>query len=241
MPQVEQKGMLGHVAHGHSCVGHSSLRACKGSEAESRNNCGKQAWGEAALWAWSCFSCGFTEEGLRVCRGVLGLRLAFHSKSWGTPGVDGSLRIFSRPLDSKATIPVLFCHHHDQHIPASSQCFLVASMWTTLSPFWLKLGDKTGNSLLSHDHVHRREVWITLVSDSLLLSKVKHRPPAPPQKKTTSLTAAGDPGLIPRSGRSPGEGTGNPLQYPCLENSMNRRAWWATVHGVTKSWTWLSN
>ena len=96
MPQVEQKGMLGHVAHGHSCVGHSSLRACKGSEAESRNNCGKQAWGEAALWACSCFSCGFTEEGLRVCRGVLGLRLAFHSKSWGTPefkaGVDQESR-----------------------------------------------------------------------------------------------------------------------------------------------------
>lgn len=72
MPEVQQKGMLGHVAHGHSCMGHSSLRACKGSKAESRNNCGKQARGEATLWAWSCFSCGFTEEGLRVCKGVLG-------------------------------------------------------------------------------------------------------------------------------------------------------------------------
>ena len=44
-----------------------------------------------------------------------------------------------------------------------------------------------------------------------------------------------DVGSIPRSGRSPGEGNGNPLQYPCLENSINRGAWWATVHGVTKS------
>ena len=51
---------------------------------------------------------------------------------------------------------------------------------------------------------------------------------------------AGDPGLIPRSGRSPGEGNGNLLQYSCLENSMDRRAWGATVHGVTKSWTRLS-
>ena len=47
----------------------------------------------------------------------------------------------------------------------------------------------------------------------------------------------GDPGLIPRSGSSPGEWNGYPLQYSCLENSMDRDAWWATVHGVAKSWT----
>ena len=41
----------------------------------------------------------------------------------------------------------------------------------------------------------------------------------------------GDPGLIPESGRSPGEGNGNPLQYSCLENPMDRGAWWAIVHG----------
>ena len=45
---------------------------------------------------------------------------------------------------------------------------------------------------------------------------------------------AGDLGLIPGSGRSPGEGNGNPLQYFCLGNPMDRRAGWATVHGVTK-------
>ena len=48
-----------------------------------------------------------------------------------------------------------------------------------------------------------------------------------------------DTGSIPGLGRSPGEGNGNPLQYSCLENPMDRGAWWATVHGVTKSWTWL--
>ena len=47
----------------------------------------------------------------------------------------------------------------------------------------------------------------------------------------------GDPGSIPGSGRSPGEENGNPLQYSCLENSMDRRAWWAIAHGVTKSRT----
>ena len=48
---------------------------------------------------------------------------------------------------------------------------------------------------------------------------------------------AGDPGSIPGLGRSPGEGNGNPLQYSYLENSMNRGAWQATVHGVAKSST----
>ena len=50
-----------------------------------------------------------------------------------------------------------------------------------------------------------------------------------------------DTGSIPGSGRSPGEGHGNPLQYPCLENPMDRGAWWATVYGFTKSWTQLSD
>ena len=48
-------------------------------------------------------------------------------------------------------------------------------------------------------------------------------------------------GLILGSGKSPGEGSGNPLQYSCLENSMYRGTWWATVHGVSKSRTRLSN
>ena len=46
-----------------------------------------------------------------------------------------------------------------------------------------------------------------------------------------------DLGLIPQSGRSPGGGHGNPLRYSCLENPMDRGAWWATVHRVTKSQT----
>ena len=52
---------------------------------------------------------------------------------------------------------------------------------------------------------------------------------------------AGDSGLIPGSGRSPAEGNSNSLQYSCLENSMVRRAWKATVQGVAKSQTWLSD
>ena len=56
-----------------------------------------------------------------------------------------------------------------------------------------------------------------------------------------SACSAGDPGLIPGSGRSRGEGNSNPLQYSCLENLMDGRAWQATVHGVAKSRTRLSN
>ena len=52
---------------------------------------------------------------------------------------------------------------------------------------------------------------------------------------------AGDLGLTPGSGRSSGEGNGNPLQYSCLENPKDRRAWWATVHWVAKSRTRLSD
>ena len=51
----------------------------------------------------------------------------------------------------------------------------------------------------------------------------------------------GDLGSIPGSGRSPGEGNVTSLQYSCLENPMDRGAWWAAVHGVTKSRTLLSN
>ena len=52
---------------------------------------------------------------------------------------------------------------------------------------------------------------------------------------------SGDPGSILGLGRSPGEGNGNPLQYSCLENSMDRGAWRATVYGVAKSRTQLSD
>ena len=62
-----------------------------------------------------------------------------------------------------------------------------------------------------------------------------------------SACKAGDLGSIPGLGGSPGEGNGNPLQYSCLENAMDRGAWWATVHGVaelgttepTSAGTWL--
>ena len=52
-----------------------------------------------------------------------------------------------------------------------------------------------------------------------------------------SACNAGNPDLIPGLRRAPGEGNGNPLQYSCLENPMDSGVWWATVHGIAKSWT----
>ena len=59
--------------------------------------------------------------------------------------------------------------------------------------------------------------------------------------KNSPAGDAGDPGLIPGLGRSPGEGHGIPLQYSCLKNPMDRGAWWTTVHEVAKSQTGLSD
>ena len=88
------------------------------------------------------------------------------------------------------------------------------------------------NWALTHTHTHThtfnnpsQRLWASLVT----------------QMGKECACNGGDPGSIPGFGRSPGEGNGNPLQYSCLENSMDRGAWQDAVHGVTKSWTWLSD
>ena len=72
--------------------------------------------------------------------------------------------------------------------------------------------------------------------------KALNLPPHPNQfpggsDSKASAYSAGDPGLIPGLGRSPGEGNGNPLQYSCLENPRDGGAWWAAVYGVAQSRT----
>ena len=72
--------------------------------------------------------------------------------------------------------------------------------------------------------------------------QVSRNPLGPPDSSAgkESTCNAGDVSLIPGLGRSPGEGNGNPLQYSCLENPVDRVAWQAIVHGVAKDWTRLS-
>ena len=68
----------------------------------------------------------------------------------------------------------------------------------------------------------------------------KHNSPGGSDGKQ-STCIAGDLGLNPGLGKFPGEGNGNPFQYSCLENPMDRETWWATLHRVTKSQTRLSD
>ena len=81
--------------------------------------------------------------------------------------------------------------------------------------------------------------WEAVVTSEQRFTLYRRLPYSSDDKE--SACNAGDLGLIPRSGRSPGEGNGNPLQYSCLENPMDRGAWWATVYRVTKSQTRLSD
>ena len=73
-------------------------------------------------------------------------------------------------------------------------------------------------------------IYDALISDASHVALVVKNPSA-------NVGDLRDMGSVPGLGRSPGVEDGNPLQYSCLEKSMDRGAWWATVHGVTKSWT----
>ena len=81
--------------------------------------------------------------------------------------------------------------------------------------------------------------WTQQDSPLILLELVLSFPGSSDGK--ASAYNVGDPSSIPGSGRSPGEGNGNPLQYSCPENPMDRGAWGAIVHGVAKSRTRLSD
>ena len=81
-------------------------------------------------------------------------------------------------------------------------------------------------------------VWNTVMRESVI--KLELGFSGGSDVKETACNAQ-DLGSVPGSGSSPGGGHGDPFQYSGLENSMDREAWWALVHGITKSWTRLSN
>ena len=100
--------------------------------------------------------------------------------------------------------------------------------------------------LWSNSHIHpwlleKPELWlyVPLLAKWCLCFIICGFSGDPSNKE--SACKAGNLGWNPGSGRSPREGNGYLLRYSCLEKSMNRGAWWATVHGITKSLTWLSN
>ena len=86
----------------------------------------------------------------------------------------------------------------------------------------------------------RQQIWFTNICCFLVIVILTEGFPGSTDGKE-SACSAGDLGSIPGLERSPGEGNGYAHHYSCLENSMHRGGWWATVHGVTKSQTWLNN
>ena len=94
--------------------------------------------------------------------------------------------------------------------------------------------------LSSTDLLFLRILWDGWDSSAVFLPGLQSCFPCGPDGKESACNAK-DPGSVPGLGRSPGEGSGCPLQYSCLGNAMDRGAWWSTVHGVTKSQTRLSN
>ena len=104
--------------------------------------------------------------------------------------------------------------------------------WTQLSDYHSRFSYKLLDvPLFFSDLVKYLAKFSTSVGMGFPGSSVVKNPPA----------NAGDSGSVSGLGRSSGEGNGNPLQYPCLENPMDRGAWQATVHGVAKSRTPLSD
>ena len=142
-----------------------------------------------------------------------------------TPGVHSDSRPSSRwchPAISSSVVPFSSC---PQSLPASGS-FPMSQLLT-----WG--GQSTGVSALASS-LPKKYIYFR--------HTLYHRmSPGGSDGKESACNAA-DWGSIPGLGRSPGEGNGNPLQYPCLKNPVDRRAWRATVHGVTQSDTneWLT-
>ena len=147
-----------------------------------------------------------------------------------------------------AAFSVFLCSLPCQRSTFSSPFPLLLAGASTALPYCLKSCNahdrKTHHWMkptIVNTQFENRAIWSdpSIIAANLWISRVGTLPGGSDSKE--SACSATDPGLIPGSGRSPGEGNGNPLQYSHLENSMDRGAWQARVHGVTKSQTQLSN
>ena len=132
-----------------------------------------------------------------------------HSAPWRQPGGQQELPGWRRGIGARAAV----------HCPGS---------WSSPSCSAGPLGPGVGSQVLLPS---RRSTWVGTLPFHLGFPRSS--------VSKESACSAGDPGSIPGSGRSPGEGNSNPLQDSCLENPMNEGAWQAAVHRVTKSQTRL--
>ena len=109
-------------------------------------------------------------------------------------------------------------------------CSVAKSCWLLCDPMGCSPPGSCAHGIFQA-RILEWEQWSVIIHASQVALVVKNPPANAGDQR--------DVGSNPGSGRSPGEGNGNPLQYSCLENPMDRGAWWATVHGVTKSQTRL--
>ena len=117
---------------------------------------------------------------------------------------------------------------------ANISCWVQPAVTEQRSRMWFRVGKFWWRKRMRKDlHVRNTYLHYVYTFMGFLGGAVVKNSPA-------SAGDARDLGSIPGLGRSPGGGNGNPLQYSCLGNRMDRGAWWATVHVVTESRTWLS-
>ena len=112
-----------------------------------------------------------------------------------------------------------------------SEQWLNWHLWEMCKGFLYRKGNWTGRS---ESNLYKKVKWFLQLK--MLITQLPRGFPGGSDGKESACNA-GDLGLIPGWGRSPGEGNGNPLQYSCLENSVDRGVWQATVHGVVQSQT----
>ena len=160
---------------------------------------------------------------------------------WCHPTISSSVLLFSYPQSSPASgsfqVSQLFASG-GQNTGVSASTSVLPTNTRDWSPFrmdWLDLFAVQGTLKILLQH-HSSKASI-LRRSAFFIVQLSH--PYMTTGKTMALIR--DPGSIPRLGRSPREGNGNRLQYSCLENSMDGGAWWATVHGVAKSRTRISD
>ena len=138
--------------------------------------------------------------------------------------------------DQSLQLWLTLCNAMDSSLPGSS----VHGVLQARILEWVAMPSSRGYTHThTHTHTHIHICLYTYTSVIRIYIYIYIDFPSGSDGKESAYNA-GDLGSIPGLGRSLGKGHGNPLQYSCLVNSMERGSWWATGHGVTKSRTWLS-
>ena len=134
------------------------------------------------------------------------------------------------PWDSPGKNTGVGCHFFLQHMKVKSESEVIQSCPTLHDPMDCSLPGSSVHGIFQARGLEWGAIAFSDIDTMMCIFSGS-------SDGKESAHNAGDPGLIPGLGRSPGEGNGYPLQYSCLEHPMDTGAWWAIVHGVPKNWT----